>query len=72
MGLSLFLFGNANGLGATESSLASRLPPTSIEGMLVPYARTGQDLCSHQAQKMYLGRNAPDVKAWAQIQNYVR
>lgn len=56
---------NANGLGAAESSLATRFPLTSTERMSVPHARTGRDLCSHQ---MYIGRNALNVKVCSQIQ----
>lgn len=56
---------NANGLGAAESSLATRFPLTSTERMSVLHARTGRDLCSHQ---MYIGRNALDVKVCSQTQ----
>lgn len=64
--------GNANGLGAAESSLASGPPLTSVEGMSIPDARTGKDLCSHQAQQMCLNGGALDVKVWSQVHAYSR
>jgi hypothetical protein len=57
--------GSANGLGAAESSLVTRPPLTSIERMSVTSCQDRRDLCSLQAQKMYLGRGAVEV-AWPQ------